>query len=60
MSTRFENIKYNLQKMTIDEFVDYLISYTYDSCMFCTYGFDTLRCNGKCKENMKEYLKEEE
>ena len=24
MSTRFENIKYNLQKMTIDEFVDYL------------------------------------
>ena len=55
-----KNIKYNLQKMTIDEFVDYLISYTYDSCMFCTYGFDTDRCNGKCKENMKEYLKEEE
>lgn len=60
MSTRFENIKYNLQKMTIDEFVDYLISYTYDSCMFCRYGFDTNRCNGKCKENMKEYLKDEE
>ena len=60
MSTRFENIKYNLQKMTIDEFVDYLISYSNDLCLYCTYGFDTNRCNGKCEENIKEYLKDEE
>ena len=54
--TRFENIKYNLEKMTIDEFIAYLISYTYESCMFCTYGFDTDRGNGRCVENIKEYL----
>ena len=55
MSTRFENIKYNLQKMTMDEFVDYLISYSSDLCLYCKYGFDNNRCKCKCKEYVKEY-----
>lgn len=60
--TNFENLKADIQKMTVEEFISTAEGIIYGDCKFCNYLEDKEKCKNPeflCSDGVREWLESE-